>query len=242
MPAPIEQTEQAGASKPAAATTSPSKQSSLSERQMAFLKRLLPVVERENARLGARRTRLLYLLKKAETRQLTEPERTQLHQLARHYRVSGNPLSEQPARDELRERIDVIPKSLVLAQAANESAWGSSRFAREGNNLFGIWTYDRDKGIVPKHRAAGKRHLVRRFDSIDEGVRYYMHTLNSHPAYQTLRQLRAQARARGERPQGVELAAGLTRYSARGEEYVRLIRELIHRYDLASIATQRHTG
>ena len=168
--------------------------------------------------------------------------RLELRHLARRYRVSGDPVKDPRARDALLRRVDVIPVSLVLAQAANESAWGTSRFAREGNNLFGIWTWDESKGIVPKKRAPGHRHLVRRFDSIQESVRYYLHNLNSHPAYTQLRILRAHAREQGRPLRGSELAAGLTRYSARGEEYVRLIRQLIQRYDLASLVARRQTG
>lgn len=230
------------APEPAEPRTTSTTRTTVKPNQRAFIERLLPIVERENARLVARRQRLHRLIEHAGTGLLTDPERAELRGLARQYRVDGNPLSEQQARNELLRRIDIIPGSLVLAQAANESAWGTSRFAREGNNLFGIWTYDESKGIVPKRRAPGKRHLVRRFDSLDESVRYYMHTLNSHPAYRTLRRLRAEARDRGDRPRGSELAAGLTKYSARGEEYVRVIRELIHRYDLASIAARPHTG
>jgi Bax protein len=228
---------------PASATAATSDQSvATSDRQQAFIERLLPIVVRENARLVQYRLRAQYLTGRADTAQLTNAERAELRELARRYRVDGNPVVEKSARDELLQRIDVIPVSLALAQAANESAWGTSRFAREGNNLFGIWTYDQNKGIVPKQRAVGKRHLVRRFDSLDDSVRYYLHTLNSHPAYQALREARAQARARGDRPRGRELASGLTGYSAKGEEYVRLIRQLIERYDLAAIAAQRDTG
>lgn len=237
-PAPVE----SDAPRSMTGTAAPNETRSTSERQQNFIDRLLPIVQRENARLVQRRLRTQYLIGRAEIGQLSEQERAELRQLTRRYRVEGNPLAEASARDELLQRVDVIPVSLALAQAANESAWGTSRFAREGNNLFGIWTYDASKGMLPKRRAAGKSHLVRRFDSLDESVRYYLHTLNSHPAYQALRQARAEARARGDRPLGMELAAGLTGYSAKGDDYVSLIRQLIQRYDLAAIAAQGHTG
>lgn len=208
------------------------------DRQRRFLEMLLPIVERENARIRVLRAEVGRMLERLSVDQLSDAERRRLLQLARKYRVNGKVLSDVAAQEDLLSRIDTIPSALALAQAANESAWGGSRFAREGNNLFGIWTYDESKGIVPKERAKGAKHLVRKFDSFDESVRYYLHTLNSHPAYQPLRDARAKAREQGVEPAATDLAAGLVRYSAKGERYVALIRELIDRYQLAALATQ----
>lgn len=210
----------------------------LSERQQAFLEQLAPIVERENARLTRLRGEVRQMLLAAGRGDLPDDAASRLRQLAGKYRVKGKVMSDAAARQDLLERIDTIPPELALAQAANESAWGTSRFAREGNNLFGIWTYDKDKGIVPRNRPQGATHLVRRFDSFEESVRYYLYTLNSHPAYQDLREARAAARERGGVPSGEVLAGGLTRYSAKGELYVKLIRDLIKRVRLASIALQ----
>lgn len=203
--------------------------------QQAFLDMLRPIVARENARLDELRRELQGLLLRLERGEADEGDRQRLRTLAARYRVPGKILSEFASRSDLLNRIDTIPPALALAQAANESAWGSSRFAREGNNLFGIWTYDESKGIVPRGRAKGAKHLVRKFDNVDESVRYYIHTLNSHPAYQALRDARAEARARGERPRALDLAGGLVKYSAKGELYVKLIRQLINRYQLAAL-------
>ena len=201
----------------------------------AFVERLLPLIETENRRLLRLRGRLVQHFAKLERGQSpTAEEREHIDELATAYRVDGDPLEDADARSALLERVDALPVSLALAQAANESAWGKSRFAREGNNLFGIWTYDETKGMVPRKRAAGKRHLVRRFDTEAESVRYYMHTLNSHPAYAELRALRAGQRAKGQPLDGEQLAGGLERYSAKGEEYVRLIQAMIRRFDLAT--------
>ncbi|HOP17854.1 MAG TPA: glucosaminidase domain-containing protein, partial [Gammaproteobacteria bacterium] len=177
---------------------------------------------------------LLELIARLESAtSLGKAQTKRLKQLARTYRVEGNPLKDADARATLISRVDSVPASLALAQAANESAWGKSRFAREGNNLFGIWTYDEDKGIVPLRRAPGKKHLVRKFDSIGDSVRYYLHTLNSHPAYASLREIRAGMRANGQALDALMLAGGLTNYSARGEQYVELIRDMIRRFELA---------
>lgn len=199
-----------------------------------FIESLLPLIETENQRILALRQDLLELSARLESgKPLGKAQRERLTQLARTYRVEGNPLKDGDVRAALISKVDSVPASLALAQAANESAWGKSRFAREGNNLFGIWTYDEDKGIVPRRRAPGKKHLVRKFDSIGDSVRYYLHTLNSHPAYASLREIRAEMRASGQAPDALMLAAGLTKYSARGEQYVELIRDMIRRFDLA---------
>ena len=152
--------------------------------------------------------------------------------------MKPDPLTSKAARDELLGKIDIIPSSLALAQAANESAWGQSRFAQEANNLFGIWTYDKDKGLVPRNREQGKKHLVRIFDDVGESVRYYMHTLNSHPAYAGLREIREDLRASGLAIDGHKLAVGLEKYTAKGQQYIDLIQGLIRQYGFKPIPAQ----
>jgi Bax protein len=121
---------------------------------------------------------------------------------------------------------------LALAQAANESAWGKSRFAREAQNLFGVWTYDESKGIVPKKRAKGARHLVRKYESMEESIAHYITLLNSHPAYEPLRVIRLEQRTQGNYPDGYAMARGLIKYSAKGEQYVAIIRSMINKNKL----------
>lgn len=216
------------------ATTGPVSQDTTTS-QADFISRLLPLIGEENARLSRLRERVTDLFGSLQRSiPLSDAEHADITALARKYRVDGNPLTDPEARNDLLNKIDVIPASLALAQAANESAWGKSRFAREGNNLFGIWTYDESKGIVPLKRAAGKKHLVRRFDSEADSIRYYMFTLNSHPAYRELREIRARMRRLGTPLDGTALADGLTAYSAKGKEYVHLIKQLIGRFDLAN--------
>jgi Bax protein len=198
------------------------------ERKRRFEALVVPLARRENRRLASLRHRVSNLVGRLDHgRKLAAKDTAWLERMARDYRVTGSLSKAAAARAELLEKVDIVPVSLTLAQAANESAWGQSRFAREGQNLFGIWTYDPDKGIVPRNRADGATHLVRRFDDLSEAVRFYMHTLNSHPAYAKLRKIRAQLRAAGETVAGSELAAGLARYSARGEAYVRDIKSMI---------------
>jgi len=205
----------------------------------AFLSMLEPIIIAENKRLIKLREEVKSINRHAGHFTLSEHQKTRLLELSKRYRVKGNPIDNKQVRLILLEHIDVIPVSLALAQAVNESAWGTSRFAREGNNLFGIWTYDKAKGIVPKGRAAGKTHLVRIFSNYASSVRYYLHTLNSHPAYKSLRDTRATLRSQGRAIEGAKLANGLVKYSAKGHEYVSLIKQIIDRYNLSELDSSR---
>ncbi len=196
--------------------------------KQAFVDRLLPIIRAENNRLRQQRQQLQHDFAKLDRGQsLSKAEQVWLKNLARQYRVKEDPIKNIKARTELLSKVDVIPPSLALAQAANESAWGKSRFASEANNLFGIWTYDSSKGIVPQQRDSGKKHLIRKFDHFGDSITFYMRTLNSHPAYQKLRELRRQARLHQQPLDGRELAKGLSHYSARGQAYIDLIVKLI---------------
>jgi Bax protein len=141
--------------------------------------------------------------------------------------VKGDPLVEAKSRRELLNKVDIIPVSLALAQAANESAWGRSRFSVEANNLFGIWTFDEKKGLKPKERDEDKKHFVRKFKHIDGSIQYYMLTLNSHPAYRKMRSIRQKLRESQSPITGEAMARGLEKYSEKGPEYVELIQNLI---------------
>jgi len=202
--------------------------SMLTGKKQEFITTMLPYIDEENRRLIALRQSVSAMLNKIERdTALSTSEQQQISKLATKYRVKGDPLVDISAREEMLRKIDIIPSSLALAQAANESAWGESRFAQEANNLFGIWTYDQDKGLKPKRREEGKTHLVRIFDDFSESVRYYMYTLNSHPAYHELRVIRQQLRAANQVIEGRKLAAGLEKYSAKGQAYIDLIQSLI---------------
>ena len=128
---------------------------------------------------------------------------------------------------ELLVRVDIIPASLALAQAANESAWGTSRFAKLGNNLFGQWCYVKGCGVVPKQRAGHENHEVAKFDSVTDSIQSYMRNLNSQIAYKPLRDIRASARKNNESITGLKLAKGLWGYSTRRDEYIHEIQAMI---------------
>jgi Bax protein len=210
----------------------------LTGKKQEFITALLPYIENENRRLLALRKRVSTIFDKLERDPaLTASEQQQISRLAKKYRVKGDPLIDLTAREEMLGKIDIIPSSMALAQAANESAWGKSRFAQQANNLFGIWTYDQDKGLKPKRREEGKTHLVRIFDDFGESVRYYMYTLNSHPAYRELRQIRQQLRNSNQVIEGRKLAAGLEKYSAKGQVYIELIQSLIEQHEWVLLDT-----
>lgn len=201
-----------------------------------FIELLVPMIEKENKRLYELKQEMVIVLGQLDRgTEIGEQRKKQLKSLSKQYRVKGKILSDPKAREELRQRIDIVPVSLTLAQAANESAWGTSRFAQQGKNLFGIWTYDESNGLIPKGRKAGEKHLVRKFKTLDESVSYYMHTLNSHPAYVEFRAIRWQQRLQKLSLDGGSLAKGLTKYSAKGEEYVRLIQALIRNHNFAAL-------
>lgn len=211
---------------PVAVTTLPNDFDALSvtQRKALFFRTLAPLVAAENRRIREQRELLLDAF---ENGTLADGElMTRIQRIAARYNVPGN-VNDPATRRRLLQRVDVVPAALVLAQAANESGWGTSRFAQEANNLFGMWTWDRSRGIEPRERAANASHYVRVFENLQEAVANYLHTINVGNAYSQLRQLRAQARQKGEALSPSALAAGLSRYSARGEAYVTEIRSII---------------
>ncbi len=166
---------------------------------------------------------------------LSNSEMQRLEEMAVAYKVvePGAALNEE-ALQELWTRVDVVPLSLVLAQSAEESGWGTSRFAAEGNALFGQWAWGAN-AIKPKEQRAGKGDYgIARFDSPLESMRAYMMNLNTHPAYSELRKARAALRKEGKKPDGATLAKTLTRYSERGQEYVNTLLSIMNSNQLAA--------
>jgi Bax protein len=144
-----------------------------------------------------------------------------LIKLAKKYRIK-----QMYNEHEYLEKIDVVPVSLVLAQSAVESAWGSSRFAREGNNIFGEWTWGK-KGLIPKGRDENAKHKLRIFKSLDDSIARYMLNLNRHRSYKEFRRLRARYRAEGKVFTGLIAATTMTNYSQMRKAYNRLLVKVI---------------
>lgn len=135
-------------------------------------------------------------------------------------------------RDEYYKRIDTVPTSMALAQAALESGWGKSRFAKEANNLFGHWTYS-GVGLMPQNRVLGKTHMIRVFPSLQKSVNAYMLNLNTNDAYSIFRERRYQARLSGKVFNGMDAAKTMVNYSELKEEYIKMIREMIEQNNLS---------
>ncbi|MCK0164314.1 glucosaminidase domain-containing protein [Marinobacter sp. S6332] len=204
------------------------------EKKVAFFSFLYPRIVLANSRILIERDYLDSLTRK-ET--LSKKEHIWLAAQAKRLRVD-----EEPGTPEqfnlLRKRLDVIPPSLILAQAANESAWGTSRFALRGNNLFGQWCFSKGCGLVPRNRVEGASHEVAAFPSPYHSVRAYIQNLNRHASYQGLRNTRLDDRDSGDPLSGLTLARGLVSYSERGEEYVDEIRSMIRYNNLEFYDTE----
>lgn len=208
-----------------------------SERKEIFFRSVLPLVLQANEEILADRRRLWKLRYQTRLGQKAGPaDRLWLQVMGEMYRVKRGDI------DALLTRIDIVPPSLALAQAAEESGWGTSRFVREGNAMFGQWTFSSKKGLVPTDREEGKTHKVRAFDSLIDSVRAYALNLNSNRAYRELRRERAQLRRNGNAIDGRILAGTLKRYSQRGEAYIVGLRGLIDSNGLSSLDDARLVG
>ena len=202
--------------------------SDVETKKREFFGFLKPLVDQENERLLYVRRRLGFIQDHVRFKQnLPASDRQWLADVAKEFRVENVDTADPEFWNTLLRRVDVLPVDLVLVQAANESAWGTSRFAREGNNLFGQWCFRPGCGIVPSGRPDGATYEVAAFDSISESISSYMHNLNTGRVYKDLRKIRAKCRAEGRRPEASELAKGLTRYSERGMAYVTEIRAML---------------
>jgi Bax protein len=200
----------------------------VTERKKQFFEFMRPIIRSENAKIREKRRLMMDLyLEHLSGAALSLPDSTWLAQLAETYEIDlFDPCSES-SWTALRRRVDSIPLALALVQAANESAWGTSRFAREGNGLFGQWCFGPARGMVPERRREGARHKVARFKSVNQSVRSYIHNLNTHPAYREMRSVRLEMRRSGQTPTAQALASGLVRYSERGEEYLAEILKML---------------
>ena len=133
----------------------------------------------------------------------------------------------------LQKRLDIVPLSLILAQAASESGWGTSRFSLKANNIFGEWTFDaEEEGIIPAQRPAGANYKIRKFASVEAAIESYLLNLNSYYAYDKFREIRYELRQKGKKLAPLKLSAGLIKYSTGREEYVTQINSIIKYNDL----------
>ncbi len=196
-------------------------------RKKAFFAYLTPYIERENARILKLRSQIEELAGKLQQQQqLTVEEYAFIYSLFDEFKIDMMDADLDGVR-ELLARVDVLPVSLVLTQAAKESGWGSSRFTTEGYNFFGQWCFKTGCGVVPSKRGQGKYHEVAVFAHAAESVNAYFYNLNTFYVYEELRAIRAKVREQDGHVAAEKLAAGLARYSERGQQYVEEISAMI---------------
>lgn len=200
-----------------------SKEVTVLTKKRIFFRALAPLALRSNELILRDRSRVVELGKQlTASGELSGDDHAWLGQLAVRYGVvkDEGAVIDRKALDELMVRVDVVPVSLVLSQCAEESGWGTSRFAAEGNALFGQWSWG-GKGIKPEQQREGMGdYRIAAFESPLGSVMAYMMNLNTHAAYAALRARRAQMRADGKRISGWDLAETLDKYSERGAAYV----------------------
>ena len=197
------------------------------DKKRQFLDYMQSFLDAENQEIRILRSRLLEIRKNIERGTQSVKEIAEVASLSETYRIDHKGMTIATMIDELLLRVDLIPVSMALAQAANESAWGTSRFTIEGNNVFGQWCYEEGCGIVPSRRISGATHEVRYFDTVEKSVKSYFLNINTHVSYTYLRDLRFKMRERGLKLDPMSLSIGLGKYSQRGTSYVDEIQRII---------------
>jgi Bax protein len=199
----------------------------ISKRQ--FFDFMRPIIADENDRVLKQRKQLLKLYQKRTSGEgLSAWDKSVFEHFAELYFVNPEEYDADAIWELLKRRIDIVPIELALAQSANESAWGRSRFAMEGNAMFGQWTFSRKKaGMIPRKRVPDSGHAVAKFPSVRAAVKSYIKNLNTHPAYVAFRILRSTAREKGSELDGQTLAPGLINYSERRKAYVQEIQAIM---------------
>ena len=197
-----------------------------------FIKIVLPLVVAENEKILDDRFKLKNILSRKIT---TDKEKAWLRQKLREYKVKNSDMSE------LKRRMDIIPVSIALAQAAKESGWGTSRFALEGNAIFGQWTWT-GQGIEPLNKGKHENHKILRFPILRASVKAYKNNLNTHKGYSDFREKRATLRKRNKKIKGLDLTDGLNKYAQTGKEYTDMLEKIIKQNDLDDFETVQLTN
>jgi len=205
---------------------------SMKLKKETFIKIVLPLIVAENEKILDDR----YKLKKIMNRKITsEDEKQWLRQKFLEYKVKKGSI------DELSTRMDIIPTSIALAQAAKESGWGTSRFALEGNAIFGQWTWD-GQGIAPLLRDKSKSHKILRFPILRASVKSYKNNLNTHKSYKKFRDKRKKLRDSNKKVSGLELTDTLENYAQTGSEYTKKLKQIINQNQLMDFELVRLTN
>ena len=197
-----------------------------------FIKIVLPLVVAENDKILNDRMKLKKIVSKKMT---SDKEKLWLRQKLREYKVKNSDMKE------LQKRMDIIPVSIALAQAAKESGWGTSRFALEGNAIFGQWTWT-GQGIEPLNKGKHEGHKILRFPILRASVKAYKNNLNTHKVYSEFREKRSKLRKRNRKIKGTELTDTLDKYAQTGKEYTKILEQIINQNDLSDFETVRLTN
>jgi Bax protein len=187
------------------------------KRKEFFIQIVLPLIIKENSNIRIDRKNLFKIINKSNN---TNLEKKWLGKKYKQYGVAPGDLSS------LKIRMDEIPVSLAIAQAAKETGWGTSRFAQEGNALFGQWTWS-GEGLKPKEAKAGEGHKVMKFNVLQASVRAYQRNLNTHSTYRDFRKARAELRDLGKPLDSLELSKYLNKYAETGNQYVEVLQKII---------------
>ena len=192
------------------------------KRKNMFIKIVLPLIVKENNKIRIDRKRLFTILNKNSN---TEIEKKWLEKKYKQYGVRQNDLSS------LKVRMDEIPVSLAIAQAAKETGWGTSRFALKGNALFGQWTWS-GEGLKPKNASKSEGHKVMKFNILQLSVRAYLRNLNTHASYKDLRKARAELRDLNKPLDSLILSSHLDKYAETGSQYIDVLKKIIQQNKL----------
>ena len=194
----------------------------ITEKKRAFFAYLQPEIQRQNEIILKERA-MVFALQEVLLHQqdFNQHQQQVFNKLAKKYQFTGDKkLSLEHTLETLIRRVDTIPEALILVQAANESGWGASRFAQQGYNFFGLWCFKKGCGFVPKRRNTDAVHEVAKFRDLSHAVMTYTRNLNRHYAYKDLRIIRQNLRQADKPVSAKALAAGLSSYSERGQEYI----------------------
>jgi Bax protein len=192
------------------------------KRKELFIQIILPLVIDENNSIKLDRIKLFSILNKSKN---TKTEQEWLNIKFKQYGVVNKDLST------LKIRMDEVPVSMAIAQAAKETGWGTSRFAQEGNALFGQWTWS-GEGIKPADAEDDSTHKVMRFKVLQASVKAYQRNLNTHSSYKNFRSARAELRDEGKKLDSMILTEYLDKYAETGKEYVKILQQIIRQNDL----------
>lgn len=188
-----------------------------------FLERIYELIEDENTQILKEREFALNTIRNNFFELLNNDNlRNKLINIKEKYKID-----KLYSIEEYDKKINIIPPSLALAQAAVESAWGRSRFYKEANNIFGHWTYNTKNGLVPKNRDLGKKHLIRIFSTLKESVQAYMLNLNRNKAYKEFQEQRYIANLKSLKIDGLELSKTMNNYSGIAQKYLDILESVI---------------